>query len=345
MTRYPAHGVPAFARDDRRRAWMVGISLTLGLVVLALADLSSGRFGTTPTEVLRAVFGSPNPDPRVDFIVMTLRLPRLLVAVMAGAALAVSGLLLQALTRNALAAPGLIGINAGAAAAVLTGVLAIPSLPLSAYPFAALAGGLATAGAVFLLAWNDGPSPLRFLLIGIGASALCAAVTSTLVTFAAPDDAQAALAWLVGSLHGRSWPQVATIAPWLAVLLASAALLTRALDATVLGRDTAAAVGVATGRLSCLTLLIAAGLAAAAVATVGALGFVGLIAPHMARALVGPRHGALLPVTALTGAALVLMADMVGRVVFAPVQLPAGIVTAIIGVPYFLWLLLRGRSF
>jgi iron complex transport system permease protein len=341
---------PGGPRGDAARAWSVSAALVAGILALALADLASGRYAVSLGDVARTLLGLGNSDPASDpasdpmagLVVLTLRLPRVLVGLMAGAALGVSGLLLQALSRNPLASPGLVGINAGASAAAVATLLAFPAMPAAAYPAAALAGGLGVAGAVFALSWDRGPSPTRFLLVGVGAAACCAALTSLLLTRAAPDDAQAALGWLVGSLHGRSWPQAAALGPWLAALLPLAALQARALDAAALGHDVAAGLGVATARLTALSLLASAGLAAAAVATVGALGFVGLVAPHLARALVGPRHAFLLPVTALAGAALVLAADMAGRLAFAPVQLPAGVVTALVGVPYFLWLL-RGR--
>jgi iron complex transport system permease protein len=325
---------------DRRR-WPVLGAMAIVLAGLALLDLCSGRFATTPADVLAILIGQPAADPRAAFVVEILRLPRLLVAVMAGAALAVSGLLLQAVTHNPLAAPGLIGVNGGASAAVVALLLVVPEVPPQYYPFAALAGALLAGGAVYALSWNNGVSSTRFLLIGVGTAALCAALTTGLITFAAPNDAQAALIWLVGSLHGRSWDEVSMLAPWLALLLPAVILSARALDALTLGHDIAAGVGVQVRLVTAVALFASAALASASVATVGALGFVGLIAPHIARALIGARHGTLMAATAATGAIIVLAADLVGRVAFEPVTIPAGIVTALIGVPYFLWLLLR----
>jgi iron complex transport system permease protein len=327
-----------------RRRWTVLGALIAVLAALALLDLCTGRFASTPADVLAILAGQPVADPRTAFVVEILRLPRLLVAIMAGTALAVSGLLLQAVTHNPLAAPGLIGVNGGASAAIVATLLVLPAVSPEYYPFAALVGAMLAGGTVYALSWNDGVSPTRFLLIGVGTAALCAALTTALVTFAAPTDAQAALIWLVGSLHGRSWDEVSILAPWLLVLVPAAFLSARSLDALRLGRDIATGVGVQVRAVTAVALFASAALASAAVATVGALGFIGLIAPHIARALIGTNHATLMAATAATGAIIVVAADLVGRTAFEPVTIPAGIVTALIGVPYFLWLLLRPRT-
>lgn len=311
------------------------------ILALAAWDLGTGRYPMALSEAWAVLAGySDNPQHR--FVVEVLRLPRLLLAVTVGAALAVSGVLLQTLMRNALAAPGLVGINGGATVVILALVLLVPGLATAWYPLAAFAGALTAGALVYTLARRQGEvSAIGFLLIGVGVAAFCGGLTTILTTMTDAYDAQAALVWLVGSLHGRSWPQwyaaVGVVVPLLLVAWSNG----RNLDAFALGRDTAVAIGVAFGlRLWCL-LLVSVGLAASAVAAVGALGFVGLMSPHIARRLVGGRHHRLVPAAASIGALLVLLADVAGRSVSAVVQVPAGIVIALVGVPFFLYLLWR----
>lgn len=311
------------------------------IVLVAVWDVTTGRYPMTPLEVW-AVLSGQSENVQHRFVVEILRLPRLLIAVTVGSALAVSGVLLQTLMRNALAAPGLIGVNGGASVAILALVLLIPELPSGWYPLAAFAGASLAGATVYALAWQQGEiSAIRFLLVGVGVAAFCGGLTTVLTTLTNAYDAQAALVWLVGSLHGRSWPELQAAVTVVLPLMALAWTSSRSLDAIALGRDTAVAVGLPFGLALWLLLLVSTGLAASAVAAVGALGFVGLMSPHIARRLVGGRHRNLVPMAATVGALLVLVADVVGRTAFTIVQLPAGIVIALIGVPYFLYLLWR----
>ncbi len=319
--------------------------LGLGLVTLAAMIWSVGQGGypVPPLDVIRTVLGLPTENPDYGFIVNTLRLPRTVVAWGVGMALAIAGTLTQGITRNPLAAPGIIGVNAGAALAAVSLIVAFPTVPMAALPLAAFMGALVVAMLIYLLAWKGGSSPVRLILVGVGFSLIAGALTNLMVTFGNIHNVSQALVWLAGSVYGRSWAQVAAFTPWLVGFGLLSLLLSRELNALQLGDDVARSLGSRLEWQRVLLLLSSVALAGAAVATAGNIGFVGLMAPHMARQLVGPSHEGLLPVAALTGGMVVVMSDLVGRLVFAPIELPCGIITAVIGAPYFLYLLIRTR--
>jgi len=335
--------LPVSLRFDRRLPWVL-LGLLLATLAALVLSVGAGEYPIPPGEVVRTLLGLSVSDPESPFIVNTLRLPRTLVAVAVGAALAVAGAIMQGLTRNPLAAPELTGVTAGAGLAAVLLIVAVPAAPLGLLPLAALAGALAAALLVYALAWSRGDSPLRLILVGIGLTSVAGALTTLLLTFGEIEEATRALIWLTGSVYGRGWDDLAAILPWLALFLPLAAILAPQLDALGLGEEVARGLGsrVALGRG--LLLLTAAALAAAAVAAAGTVGFVGLIAPHLARRLVGPAHAGLLPTAALAGALIVTLADLVGRTVAAPIEIPCGIVTAVIGAPFFIFLLYRGRD-
>ncbi|MEO0397719.1 MAG: iron ABC transporter permease, partial [Cyanobacteria bacterium P01_A01_bin.137] len=273
-----------------------------------------------------------------------LRLPRTLVAWGVGMAMAMAGTLTQGITRNPLAAPGIIGVNAGASLAAVSLIVAFPGVPIALLPLAAFLGALTIAILIYLLAWQGGSSPVRLILVGVGFSLVAGALTNLMITFGNIYDVSQALVWLAGSVYGRSWAQVLAFTPWLVIFGVLSLLLSRELNALQMGDDVARSLGSRLewqrGRL----LLSAVALAGAGVATAGSIGFVGLMAPHIARQLVGPSHEGLLPTAALTGGMVVVVADLIGRLLFAPIELPCGIITAVIGAPYFLYLLIRDRK-
>ncbi|MGF1496613.1 MAG: FecCD family ABC transporter permease [Elainellaceae cyanobacterium] len=322
-----------------------GMLLLLGsliLVVLVLS-VSYGEYPVPPLDVVRTVVGLETGNPDYAFIVNTLRLPRVLVALLVGMALAIAGTITQGILRNPLAAPDIIGINAGAALAAVTLIIALPGVAVSILPIAAFVGGFTVFTLIYLLAWNGGSSPLRLVLIGIGFSLMTGAITNILVTFGNINDVSQALIWLTGSVYGRSWEEVGALLPWLGVGIPAAMLMARDLNALNLGDDLARGIGSPVEWRRGLLLIISVALAGAAVATAGTVGFVGFIAPHIARRLVGPTHEGLLPTAALTGGLLVVLADLLGRTLFAPIELPCGLVTSALGAPYFLYLLIQRR--
>lgn len=318
----------------------------LGLVAFAgvVANVGVGEYPIPPLDVVRALFGVESGDGNYGFIVNVLRLPRALVAVLVGAALAVSGAILQGLTRNDLAAPDIVGVNAGAGLAAVALIVAFPSVPAALMPPAAFGGALAVAALLYALAWRGSSSPMRLVLIGVGLSAIATAATTFMITFGEIEQVSQALVWLTGSVYGRSWEEIFVLLPWLVVFLPLAFLRFRHLNALTLGDEVATGLGTRVELERGLLVLCSVALAASAVATAGTIGFVGLMAPHIARRLVGPAYGGLLPVAAMTGGAMVVLADLAGRTLFAPVEIPCGIVTAVVGAPFFLYLLYRTRK-
>lgn len=330
-------------RIDRRALPVLLVALLL-LAALVIVSVGYGEYRIAPLDVLRATLGLETGNPDHRLVVRLFRLPRIVLAALVGAALAVSGASLQGLTRNALADPGILGISSGAGLAAVALLVYWGGAPIRLLPWAALAGALVTAALIYAFAWRGGSSPLRLILIGIGFAAVAQALTTLMVVFGDIRDVQQAYVWLAGSVYGRGWAHVQVVALWLAVLLPLAFLSARHLNALALGDESAVGLGLKLELQRGGLILISVALAALAVAMAGTIGFVGLVAPHISRRLVGPDHLGLLPVAALAGALMVVAADLVGRTVIAPSQLPAGIVTAVIGAPYFMYLLWRYRN-
>ncbi len=334
-------------RMDRRVPLIAAIILLFTLVTL-IASVSYGEYNIAPLEVVRTVLdiNQAHPDyANFRLVVMTFRLPRIILAFLVGAALAASGTIMQGITRNPLADPYLLGVSGGATLVAVSLIVWLKTVPINALPFAAFAGALITAAAIYLLAWKNGTStPLRLILIGVALEALIGAATTVMLVFGNINDVQQAYVWLAGSVYGRGWEHVSVLGGWLIVFLPVAFLLSRQLNMLNLGDDTAKGLGLRVELGRGLLLVVSVALAAAAVAVAGTIGFVGLVAPHVTRRLVGPAHEGLLPVSALFGGALLLLADLLGRMVIAPSELPVGVVTAMIGAPYFVYLLYRSRS-
>jgi len=303
-----------------------------------------GEYSVPLLDVVRTVLGLQTNNTDYAFIVNTLRLPRALVALLVGVALAIAGTITQGILRNPLAAPGIIGINAGAALAAVTLIIVLPNISVSVLPIAAFMGGLTVFILIYLLAWKGGSSPIRLVLVGIGFSLMTAAITNILVTFGNINAVSQALVWLAGSVYGSSWKEVNTLLPWLIILIPVAMVMARDLNVLNLGDDIARGVGSPLEWRRGLLLVTSVALAGAAVATAGTVGFVGFIAPHIARRLVGPSHEGLLLTAGMTGGLLVVVADLIGRSLFAPIELPCGLITSAIGAPYFLYLLIRKRK-
>jgi iron complex transport system permease protein len=327
-------------RVDRRLPLLL---LGLGLLLFALLvlNLGIGEFPIPALDVAKTVLRLSREH---DFIVLTLRLPRALVALLVGTAIALSGAILQGLTRNPLASPDVVGITGGANLAAVVVILFWPNAPTLALPLAAFGGAGVAALITYLFAWLGGSSPIRLILVGMGVAALSQALVTIATVQANVLRVNQAMVWMTGSVYNRSWEHLKPLAPWLLLFIPLALSLARHLNTLHLGDEVARGLGSAVERHRGLLLLTSVALAAAAIAAAGPVGFVGLMAPHMARRLAGPRHGSLLPTAALLGGALVLAADLVGRTAFAPIEIPCGVVTAAVGAPYFLYLLYRTQS-
>lgn len=327
----------------RADARTVGISLVVGALVIIGAgwSVSVGDFAIPISDVAREFTGIGG-TPDSAFIIHALRLPRVLTGVMVGFAFGLSGQIFQRMVRNPLASPDILGLSSGAAFGAVVGIVLL-ELGAVSVTAAALVGSLATVVGIYVLGIKKGVSSYRLVLVGIGITALLNAGVSYLLTRAKLFEAQRATVWLTGSLNGRGWEYVRPLAVTLGVLVPVALLCARQLRVLEMGDDTAAALGVALGRSKLALTLSGAGLAAAATAAAGPVGFVALVSPQIARRLVGDRSTGMVP-AGLVGAAIVVFADVLARRAFSPVELPVGVVTAIVGAPYLLWLLARANK-
>lgn len=322
------------------RAATVSMALVGVIAAAFVVNVSVGDFPIPLGDVVASIVGSGNADS--DFIVRTLRLPRSLTAVLVGAAFGLSGAIFQSLARNPLASPDIIGVTAGAAAAAVAVIVLGDVTSSATLATAALAGGLAAALVVYALAYRKGVTGYRLVLVGIGVTAVLSSVTSYLLTRAEIFDAQRATVWLTGSLNGRGWEHVRPVGAALIVLVPIALVLGRQLRALQLGDDAARGLGVRVDVARLSLVVVGVGMAAVATASAGPVAFVALVSPQIARRLASASQLALVP-AALVGSAVMLLSDLVGRRLFAPTELPVGVITALVGAPYLLWLLARAN--
>jgi iron complex transport system permease protein len=331
-----------------------GVCFAGGALTLTLAVLLALRFGAAefPLTTMLQALASRRSAHDAAFVLWELRMPRVLLALMIGALLAASGLVLQAVLRNPLAEPGVIGVSSGATLGVMVLLLianfagSIDSSRLDAYdptwtPLVAQIGGVGAAFAVYALAWRKGTTPLRLMLMGVAVSAALYAVAMTILAGWGSSRIEVLLTWMSGNLYGRGWRDVALLAPWAAATIALLPPILRTAQVLSLGDDAAASVGLDVERWRLVTIAYAASAAACAVAIAGPVAFVGLIAPHLARLAVGGPLARQAPCALLCGALIAALADLAGRVVVAPAEIPVGAVTAFVGAPLFLYLLTR----
>ncbi|PZQ47036.1 MAG: iron ABC transporter permease [Rhodovulum sulfidophilum] len=298
-----------------------------------------GEQALAPRAVAAALSGAAEPDDPTRFIVLELRLPRATLAALVGAALAVGGTIAQAILRNPLAEPGLLGINGGAALAAMVVIVELGHPSPSLLPWLTFSGALVMALAILALARAEGAASARLILIGVGLSSMAGAGATFIATFGEIADVQRAMIWLAGSLQGGDWGEVRRLIAWAVAPAALVWLAAGELDVIALGDEVAAGRGQPVPAARAGLVVACALVSGAAVAAAGLIAFVGLAAPHLARRLVGARHDRLLPAAALIGALLVLVADLAARSVLPPIQLPVGLVTALLGAPFFAWLL------
>lgn len=333
---------PVSFRLDRRAPAILLLALLATLAVMVV-NMGVGDYAIPPLDVIKTMLRLPTGDASHAFVVNTLRLPRMLVAALVGAALALSGAILQGLTRNPLADPGILAISNGAGLAAVILIVVVGGVSAAAISLGAFAGAALLALLVYLLAWRGGDSPLRLILVGIGLAAVTGALITMIITYGDLYDVQRALVWLTGSVYGRTWKQFWALLPWVVLFAPLTFLLARDLNTLNLGEEVAQGLGSRVRVQRGLLILAAVALAGASVAAAGGIAFVGLMAPHIARRLVGADHNGLLPAAALIGALIVVSSDLLGRTALAPVELPVGLITAIIGAPFFIYLLWQQR--
>ena len=311
---------------------------TLSLMVL-LFGLSI-RLGTY-TLSFEEIWAAFQPDDKNYFTLMEYRLPRAVLAILLGGALAISGVLVQSVVRNPLASPDILGINNAAGLVAVSVLMFLPNLAFYWMPIFAFLGGVLS----FVILWvvcGFNFRPIKMAIIGVALSALWAAISHYLM-LTNPVEINTAMLWLTGSLWGRSWSYLNVVLPWLVVLLPLPFIFCRDLDTLGLGENKASTLGVTVNKVQISVLVLAVALSTTAVAICGPIAFLGLVAPHLARRLVGGRHRTLLPAALIIGALLLQLSDILARVIDPPTELPAGILTAIIGAPYFFYLLMRTK--
>ncbi|GAB1531609.1 iron ABC transporter permease [Brevibacillus formosus] len=339
--------VSHYQTRKRNRAFAVMTILAILIFIAFIISMNTGYIRLSPSDLLMTLIGSGTD--KQSLILFEFRLPRIVISLLIGAGLAVSGCIIQGISRNALAEPGILGINAGAGLMVMLFISFYPSTsaaPVFLLPVLALLGASVTAALIFVLSYkrHKGLSPTRIILTGIAVAAGMSAAMIVLTLKLSPDKYQFVATWLAGSIWGTNWKFVLSLLPWIAILIPYVFYKARVMNVLNLGEELAKGLGAPVAKEQLKLLAAAVGLAASCVAVSGGIGFVGLIGPHLARRLVGPKHEMLLPTSALAGALLVIVADTIGRWIMQPSEIPTGIVVAVIGAPYFLYLLARSKA-
>lgn len=317
--------------------------IIFAFIILCFISFFSIRMGSinfTYSEIIKGIFGSEFTG--TSNIIINIRLPRIIIALLVGANLAVSGALLQAVMQNPLADPGITGVSSGAALAALTILLAFPEYAYLV-PLAAFIGGSIACILVYLMAWKNGIQPLRIVLAGVAINAMLGGGTS-LLTIKYSDRIQGALLWLNGSMVGSNWDDVKVLGIYSTIGLIAALFAIRKANVLQLGDEMSSNLGINTNKDRIILSAIAVFLASISTAIIGLIGFVGLIVPHISRLLVGSDHKYMLPLSLILGSSLVLLGDTFARTIFSPIELPVGVIMAILGGPFFLYLLRRGHK-
>lgn len=314
-------------------------STSILLLIFVVISIGMGSVYISPLETIQTIF--TRSEEMATTIIWDLRIPRVAVAAIVGVNLALSGALLQAVMRNPLADPGLTGVSSGASVTVLAIMLVFPNFT-SFVPIAAMIGGTIAVTIVYALAWKKNTiSPVRIILAGVAVNAIFGGITG-LLSILYSDRLPAALQWMNGSLGGKGMGDVAVLLPYSMIGWVLALFCIRSANLLSLGEKVASNLGENTNRIRILLSLVAVYLAAVSVSIVGLLGFVGLVVPHMARLIVGTNYRFVIPMSMVLGAVVLVIADTIGRTLFAPLDLPAGIIMAMVGGPYFLYLMRKG---
>ena len=318
--------------------------LMVVLLAVFVLSLCLGDQQLSVDEIRTALFHREEGPAYIDTILWALRLPRASMAVLVGAALGVAGAVSQSIMRNPLAEPGLLGINAGAALVAILVIIELQSVSEALLPWLTFAGACGMSAAIYALSWKQGTTSLRIILVGVGLSSLGGAAASFISTFGDITSVQRAMVWLAGSLQDSRWVKVEVLGLWLILPVALVWVSSRELNLITFGDAVAQGLGQRVNLVRGLMILAIAAISGAAVAAAGLIAFVGLAAPHIARRLVGHRHEVLIPASALCGAIMVVVADIIARRMMPPAQLPVGLMTGLLGAPFFGWLLWKKRN-
>lgn len=319
-------------------------SLAILIILTVFISMGIGAAALTYDRIIPTLFG--DGSFKEEFVLVSVRLPRIIITILAGMALALSGAILQGLTRNDLADPGIIGINSGAGVAVAIFFLFYPVQSgtfIYLLPVVAFIGAFLTAMLIYLFSYERKRplEPTRMIIIGVGFSLALSGIMIVLISSQERVKVDFIAKWLAGNIWGTDWPFILAVLPWLVIFIPYALYKANRLNILALNESIAIGVGVAVNKERILLLFTAVALAASAVSVTGGISFIGLMAPHIAKSLVGPRNQLFIPVAILLGGWLLLIADTIGRNIVSPEGIPAGIVVALIGAPYFMYLLLR----
>jgi iron complex transport system permease protein len=330
----------------RKKNWKIAIFLVITIFATLLLSLNMGVIRISPMEVFQTFMG--NGSNQNSMVLFHFRLPRMVISLLIGAGMAVSGAILQSVTQNDLADPGIIGINAGAGFSVILfiyffqgNIMEASAFSVYLMPIASLLGSSIAAILIYAVSWKNGISPIRLILVGIGINSAFSALIIIFQMKMDPKDFTRATVWLSGNISGTDWSFVLALLPWILILIPLAIIKARTLNSLHLGDDIAAGLGTPVERERRILLFIAVALAGASVSVGGGIAFIGLVVPHLARKIVGATHGALLPVTMLLGSLLLLVADTIGRNILAPSEIPVGLVVSVVGGGYFIYLLMK----
>ncbi|UJL45133.1 iron ABC transporter permease [Virgibacillus sp. NKC19-16] len=337
------------AQNAKRKKflWIIALLITL-LIIMFFISLRTGVIQIAPGEVLQTFMN--NGTDRQELVLFDFRLPGILLALLIGAGLAVSGVILQGVTQNELADPGILGINTGAGLAVVLFLFFFQdsldtsgSLSIFMMPIFALIGAMGAALLIYVLAWKQGVNPIRLILVGIGVNAGFSAFLVIFQLQMDPQDFRQATVWLSGDIWNASWTFVVALLPWILILIPIALHKANALNVLSLGDEVASGLGSNVEKERRLLLLIAVALAGASVAAGGGIAFLGLVVPHIARKIIGPLHQYIIPISTLIGALLLMVADTIGKNILAPTEIPVGIIVSILSAPYFIYLLMKTK--
>lgn len=330
-----------------KRFKYIAVILTILIIISVLVSLNMGSLPIKPMDVIKTFLGQGTKIQRLALF--NIRLPRIVIAILVATGLAASGTILQGITKNDLADSGILGISAGASVAVVIYIYltsgnaygTLQSLTIYTIPIIALLGAFLAAFLIYVLAWKKGLNSSRLVLIGIGINAAFLAIIIIFQLRFSTSDFNKVLVWTSGSIWGANWSYVKAVAPWIIIFTALTVYKSRYLDALNLGDELSVGLGISVEKERRKLLIFAVALAGAATAVAGTISFLGLISPHIAKRLVGPKHKVLIPTAALISVVIFLVADTLSRNAIAPLEIPVGIVISIVGVPYFVYLMLK----
>jgi len=331
---------PALIRKQR----LILLILLVLIILTVTISMGLGYSKLSYDRLLPTLFG--HGTFKEEFVLFSIRLPRIVITLLAGMALALSGSILQGITRNDLADPGIIGINSGAGVAIAVFFLFFPidaGSFIYVIPIVAFIGALITAGLIYVFAYHKdtGLQPVKLVLTGVGFSMALSGIMIVLISSAERTKVDFIAKWLAGNIWGTDWPFVWAILPWLVILIPFTLYRANRLNLLAMNEPVTVGLGVSINKERLILLLVAVALSASAVSVTGGIAFIGLMAPHIAKALVGPRNQLFIPIAILIGGWLLLVADTIGRQIVGPDGIPAGIMVALIGAPYFIYLLLK----